>query len=548
VADRDVEVDVLLRDKTGPGAKSVGDNVDRLSDRVKKTTTKMASDGGKAGVSVGLAFGDNLRLTISRVTPAIAPVLAGVGIAAAPLIGASISAAIIGGAGVGGVLGGVILASRDARVQAAAASLGDSILSNLEERAGVFVGPVLAGVGRIQEAFERVDDNVGSVLNKASTFVRPLVNGVAYAFERITIGFDRVVQAAGPAIFAIERGISKTGETIEGIFTDLSDNGVEAASAITFAFEALNFTLSAVGKTVNLLTEAYGFLAKVGAFGRDAALQYIAIEASAKAAEKANKDVDNSFGGVRRAATAATVAVKSFQETLEEGRQANVTLAEAQARSTIAIMQTTEQIRENNKQIKNSAERNAQNTLALTSLATQLEATRAATEKMYGAGEQANRVAEQNRAAFIAAARAAGYNAQEAENLANQYLGIPTKVDTKATMSKEDAQKNAMELRHHLDEIPRTIDVRVRVSATGVSAARRAIHEAGGATGFDAVSHFYAADTASGQRSRTGGVTPVSVSNEVFVNLDGAPFRAMTARAISASEARTAWRNKVRRS
>jgi phage-related protein len=47
--------------------------------------------------------------------------------------------------------------------------------------------------------------------------------------------------------------------------------------------------------------------------------------------------------------------------------------------------------------------------------------------------------------------------------------------------------------------------------------------------------------------SRTGGPTPVSVNSNVTVNLDGAPFRAMTATAISGAERRQDWRNRMRR-
>jgi hypothetical protein len=544
---RDVEIDIIARDKTDAGTRAAARNFDKLSSTVKKTTRKMTEDGAKGGVQVGLAFGDNLRVTISRVTPAIAPVLAGVAIAAAPMIGATISGAIIGGAGIGGVLGGVALASRDARVQAAASQLGESILGKLERRAGVFVQPVLAGIGQIDASFSRMDDKIGSILSKSSTFVRPLVTGVTTAFERITSGVDRLVQSAGPVINELGSGVAEVGMNVEAVFNSLADNGVDAAVAISAAFDVVNFTIRAVGHTVNLLTEAYGFLAKAGAFGQKAQHEYLTLEANAKIAAAANDDVGDSFERIRRTASNATVEVKTFEETLKGFRNDTLALAEAQARATLAVQATTEEIKRNNGETANAKERNAQNTLALIDLANQLNAVQVATEKVNGTGVQSTKVSEQNRTAFIAAARAAGYTATEAENLANQYLGIPKNVDTKAKLSKEDAQRNASELRHHLDEIPRTINVRINVHARGISAARRAIHEAGGATGFNAVSHFFAADTTSDSRSRNGGPTPVNVTSNVRVDLDGRPFRDFTTRAITGERDRQDWRHRVGR-
>lgn len=46
---------------------------------------------------------------------------------------------------------------------------------------------------------------------------------------------------------------------------------------------------------------------------------------------------------------------------------------------------------------------------------------------------------------------------------------------------------------------------------------------------------------------RTGGATPVSVNNTVHVSLDGAPFRSMTATAVHESEKRTEFRSRVGR-
>lgn len=66
----------------------------------------------------------------------------------------------------------------------------------------------------------------------------------------------------------------------------------------------------------------------------------------------------------------------------------------------------------------------------------------------------------------------------------------------------------------------------------------------GGATSWMAAAAQFAAATGT---SRTGGPTPVTATVNNTINLDGAPFRNYTDRAVLASERRTAWRDRNRR-
>lgn len=544
---RDVEIDILANDKTARGTRSAANNFDKLNDHVIKTTRKIGANAGKAGSDAGMVFGKNLTRTLSRTAAAAAPVLAGMAIAAAPVIGATISAAVIGGAGIGGVVGGALIASRDARVQAAFASLGDSITTQLEDSATSFVHPLIAATHEVRASFQRAGNDIQGILRKSATFVKPLTQGATYAFERVISGVNKLVQGARPVINALRDGMANVGEAVEDVFDSLSDNGVDAAVALNVAFGAIEGTIRTVGAAVNGLTEAFGFLAKWGAFGKDVALQYRAAETAAKHNKEANDQAAGSFQRVGGAAAAAATEVKSFAETLEEGRQNNLGLMEAQTRASIAIRDTTAAIKDNNKNIKDSKERADQNMLALLGLAEQFNRVREETAKANGVGVESVQITKAQRDAFIAAARAAGLDAKEAQNLANQLFGIPENVNSKVKVDKAQAAKDAAEMRQHLRDIPTSINVRVKVSATGISAARRAIHEAGGATGFDAMSHFRAVDTTSGRRSTTGGPAEVSVTNNLRVDLDGRPFRDYTDRSIANDRERTRYRELVGR-
>ena len=255
---------------------------------------EIVQETAKVGKAVGEGVTESTESAMEGLSKAITPVLVGVGIAAAPLIGAAISAAIIGGAGVGGVIGGALLASKDPRVQAAGKELGSSLLNRLEIRANVFVDPVLAGIKQIEAGFDGASDDIGRIFANTSKFVQPLTAGVVSFLQHVTHGIADLTDSAGPVIDVISHGIDGLGQAIEGVFEDLKDNGVDAAVALDSVFKTLEVTIMAVGGAINLLTETYGFLAQVGAFGQDAAQQYAVLSANAKIAAAATDDVADS--------------------------------------------------------------------------------------------------------------------------------------------------------------------------------------------------------------------------------------------------------------
>ena len=265
---------------------------------------------GDSGTEAGVGFAAKFSQVIAKM-PIGAPVAAfgaGVAVAAAPLIGATISAAVIGGAGAGGVIGGVLLASRDERVKAAGTALGQVLLQDLEIRAQrQFVDPMLSSIRDVQRGFNAMDDDLDRIFANGSRLLRPLTNGAIAFVQRITTGVADLTDAAGPVIDVLSQGIGDLGNEIANLFTSLKDNGVDAATALHVVFTLVNTTIRATGIAINALTESFGFLAKIGAFGQDAQLEYIRLEANAKIAAAANRDVSTSFLSVHdQAKTAAS--------------------------------------------------------------------------------------------------------------------------------------------------------------------------------------------------------------------------------------------------
>jgi hypothetical protein len=262
-------------------------------------------------VQEGESFGKRLMGGISSVFDSAAgagpliPALAGMAAAAAPFIGATISAAVIGGAGIGGVVGGVMLAANDPRVKSAAGALGKTVTSSLQSRAiTYFAEPLIKSIGSIQTRFTALGPDIDRILSSSAKFLPMLTEGVGTFATRITQGIADLVDKAGPVIESISNGIAGLGDVIGNMFTAMSQNGVAAATAMNMAFGVLDGTVVAVSATITGLTEAFGLLAKYGAFGHDAQVQYFAVEIAAKAAADASRDATDATAGMSDASKA----------------------------------------------------------------------------------------------------------------------------------------------------------------------------------------------------------------------------------------------------
>ena len=180
MADRSVEVDVLASDKTASGLDSAANRFKKFGDDVDKKSKETGEKAGHSlgsgignginklgqGVTSGLAklgtvaggkLGDAISGALTSASPqvqaAIGGVVAGAVATLAPLLGGALSAAVIGGAAGAGIVGGIVLAARDSRIQGAASALGQRIMSSLNASGGTFLQPVLASIQMISERF-----------------------------------------------------------------------------------------------------------------------------------------------------------------------------------------------------------------------------------------------------------------------------------------------------------------------------------------------------------------------------------------------------------
>jgi hypothetical protein len=539
MAGRDVEFNVTSSDKTGPGLASAERRFKATQDKMRKDSErfqKVFGDGIGKGLSDGLA-------SASRIA---GPALAGLAVSAAgaiaPVLAGTLSAAVVGGATAGGILGGIAIVSRDARVQAAGTTLAANLMSGLETRASVFVQPVLRSIDMVDARFKQSGNTIEAIFRNSAKFVEPLTDAALDAGQSLLEGIETATERAEPVMKSFENGIRDTGNTLKGVIENLSEDGDATARNLDSAFATLNGTLKVTGEVVSGINKTFDFLGKIMPLSAFDTYQkgLDQIEGTTRRTGSGTFELADGLDGAGDAAQDAAAKAKEYADKLREAEEAvrgmfdaNRELYGSTTETAQAIADATKIIGENGEGLKLNTEKGRENRDALSDVASQLGSNYEAYLAVNGAGAGATAVAKANRDAFVKLAEKAGYGADAAQDLANRLLGIPNVNPTVTVRGVEGAKAAARTISATLRAIKdENVNINYQVNGTNSSALRAAAAKNNAAEPGPSFSD--------GSVSRTGGASPVSVSSTIqnVITLDGAPFRAMTARTVSENNRR----------
>lgn len=413
----------------------------------------------KGGAEAGTGFGVAM---VARIGPILAraplgPVGAAIGgllaTAMVPALGAAVAGAVLGGVGAGGVVGGIALAAKDSRVQAAGKALGESVMGDLEDSASRFVNPTIRGIGIISDAWDNVADDIDGALASASRYVEPLARGVAGVARELGPALRRGVEAAGPVIREISDGLPRIGAALGDLMGVFADNADAGASGVRLIVMGLEQGVHFAGGMISLFADMYRALLDVNEAAIATAETLMgwnpiasgfidsqkkklgelraAMEEGGEAGWVAG---DRAAGGIRKvgdAATAATPPVQTLGQFLSESIGRAFESEEAADRQAEAFLRLGQAAKDGaGKGIDRSSEAGIRNRRALREAAEAANANAAQILKTTGNHELAAKVTEDARAQFLAAAKAMGVEKGEAINLANKLFGIPKEVKT----------------------------------------------------------------------------------------------------------------------
>lgn len=588
---QDVEFNVTASDRTGDALRRVEEQFRKSNERISKDREKeftssldriVKTTGGKLGPSLSNRLAGDLTASggvakfeaafekistlaggilspkliasisegVAGAGPAIVPVLAGVAAAAAPTIAATLEAAVLGGVGIGGVIGGVFLASRDARVKQAGGDLGRQLLSSLEQDATPFIQPVLKSIDLIGARFHEVEGDIKSIFARSATFVAPLVDGITRAVQLITRGLNGALAGAGPVIDVLARNFEIIGGQVGQFLDELGKDGPAAAVALEVVLETVEATLGSIFTSVELLTDAFGLAAKFGLLGPQAQRDIIVYEAQAKLTAatvgnlsdqfRAASDTTDAFGNV---ITSAGEPVGDMAARLRDAASGARDLYGSFTDAAQAVADASKQIKDNGKTLDVNTQKGRDNRKALSDVAAALQNNYEQYVAVNGAGAGAAAQADKLSGQFITLARKAGLSASAAQDLADQILGIPGSKDVRLTANTHDAAGRLAALQDQINGIHgKTVTINITSRVAG-SQTKAVLGRLGPGLNNAAGDGWYAADGAGS--FRTQAPTQVDVASTVNVSLDGAPFRSMAVSAASDVQSRAAWRQKV---
>lgn len=552
---RDIEADVKINDKSGPGLKSAEDNVRKTGKNINKEFEKFGSGIGNGLISgigkfspklagkIAEGVGDGARLGAPLLLSGVAgalPALSG-------LIGAAVG---VGGIGAG-ILAGVAVASRDARVKEAGTTLGTTLLSGLGDQAGAFVQPVLQGIEQIKGRFIELRPTLKSIFDNSSQFVAPLTDALLDVGQSLLEGIDTAIQNSGPAFDALVTGLSGTGEAIKSLIEDVTSNSEANAATLTATFDTLNGTITVLGQVLGFVNDAFSTLNDVAPLSLFTTLNELFGETDETARRTAGGvfGVSDAMQGAGLSAELAEKSTQLYEKALKDNEQAALAAADAQrslfddvTRVAEAEENAADAAKKNGRTLDENTKKGRANRDALSRQASAYNTVRGNMEKAGKSADVVNGTLATQRARLIATAGSMGVTGRKAEDLADQLLGIKSRNVT-VTANTGKALTNVQAVKKEIAQTnSKTVTLTVNVNASRLASIEKRLARVG-------AGNYAAGDsfgiTAAGQRARAGG--PVTVNSQVAVSLDGRPFREMTATQVSNSEKRVAFRQRVGR-
>lgn len=305
----DIEIDVHLNDEAA-----------KLE--AKRLKEKIKHDLDDAGGGSASSFGKSFTNALSKIdfAPGLMPVGIALGVALSPLLAASAAGAIVGGLGLGGIIGGVLIAAKDPRVKSAFGDLKSDLGDALELDAAPFVPVVESGIKGIKVAFDQID--LKGIFANLAPQVTPVLNGILDLIVSLGGALKDISVTSGPVLAELGDDFRNLGTTLKDAFDSLTDNSEQEAQALHDLFGILDGSITVVFQLVNALTELYGAfhaMEEVSLVGGFTALQdgSQGVTDAVKAQVGAVIDAANANGDLSDSARTAAAANKEEADSIK---------------------------------------------------------------------------------------------------------------------------------------------------------------------------------------------------------------------------------------
>jgi len=186
--------------------------------------------------------------------------IAGIGAAIAALVPVAanlLGGAVIGAAGAGGIIGGILLAKDDPRVHSAWAQLGQSVMGDLKTDARVFVEPLVGSAKIFRDEFAAIRPDIQGLFGDLAADVKPLARGLAELVRATLPGLREGLHDAQPMLAMFATELPRVGVAIGTFFAD-----VGRTQGTTIIMRDFLLTLEDVIAALGKLAYAGGWVAE----------------------------------------------------------------------------------------------------------------------------------------------------------------------------------------------------------------------------------------------------------------------------------------------
>lgn len=556
MADRELELDLLANDRATPAIKRVGDAIDDLGDEMrdaakdaesldretkaiqstlKELAQAFASTGDAAkrmelskamraeqsklrqimkvasflpspaemaeGAAVlGKSAASSMSLAMGRGMSSSgaggAAILAGVSTLTA-LIGPLIGAAVLGGAGTAGIVGGVVAASSDSRVKSAFGELTD-VASRAWKHVGATFAPAV--IPEIQKVSRAIDlllrGDLGAAIGDAAKLIGPLTDGIIGMVQKMMPGIREAISAAGPIFDVLARELPELGEKFGNLFRTAADNAPQAAAALTMLLDAIGVLVDIIGTAISfgsglfevlinigiVAADALILLMEIGSFGSydsnthwigDMRKGLVSLRDGMNETVPAVHSTVASFRTMNISASALSGSLGEIVSSLKEILGVNMSAREASRQMEAAIDDATEAFKKNGKTIDDNTAKGRANNAAIDSLISSSNEQMEANAKQGATLQELTGTYNSNRATIMKTAIQMGYTKEAAQQLTNKLLATPKLVHTDAELESAEALRKIREFNSKLNSIDQYIPVTVHTTYSSSGNARQ---------------------------------------------------------------------------
>lgn len=193
------------------------------------------------------------------------PILGGtIGAAMAPMLAATLSSAVTGAVGIGGIAGGVALVAKDPIIASKAKEIGATFNAALHASARQsFLGPVSESLDQLGKLADRSAPKLAHIFEATAPSVEHLTGNVTRLGDSLLSSLEYAAGKSGSSINALGDLLEHTGESVGKLISSLSDGADSGASAINMLDDSIQDLIDGVGGTLKLLAEVYGAFSTV---------------------------------------------------------------------------------------------------------------------------------------------------------------------------------------------------------------------------------------------------------------------------------------------